>query len=365
MYYFLKLLFLLTIIMAFNLTAQTNCDIKPKKFSQDEIIKTLGKQYSKRADCFMPSVIKISKDLWDETKKHLDKKVQVQFAFNSLLLSINQKEEESPKLKIFKKPLKEIVDALYDINTTNQIDSNETLLIKYSWRLADNEVEALDFYSLDDLIKCKNAQECKQEYSSGRDFLVHLLTIEDILTYMYSDKIEDISEDIQTRNFKWENFRTQVVNQYPWELLINGKLYKRNILNSQELDFSGMTNPPDRQFIFLHPSIGIEYVKNADDGSQYEPVLLVEFAGFNFWSYKEDGNIQYPWYQISGISLASTLSDRSGTEDVGFGLLFRFRSAYKIGIMKRNNGDVSIVLGMNLNKTWTEKVVPFKDKFLH
>jgi hypothetical protein len=137
---------------------------------------------------------------------------------------------------------------------------------------------------------------------------------------------------------EWEKYFTVARSQTPLELIINSALYKEEIIKPT------FVLPPDYQIIALHPNILLDYIDNADEGSQLKASLAVEWIGINYWN----RNIPF------GLALISTYSDRAGVDDVGHGVIFHINNNYSFGITN-NDGETGFSFSMDLLKLFESK----------
>jgi hypothetical protein len=126
----------------------------------------------------------------------------------------------------------------------------------------------------------------------------------------------------------------------PLELAINSALYKRN-------EGRQFAPPPNVQWIVLHPSLVIENVEDAVRGEQTKEALMIELAGANWW--KQD-----KWYIPTGGSLIGVYTDRSGIDEIGYGIALHFRSVYSLGYARHDDDD-GIFISMDLLKFLQDK----------
>ncbi len=116
---------------------------------------------------------------------------------------------------------------------------------------------------------------------------------------------------------QWDVFFENTRSQTYLEQLLNGYLYRKD----ERGHFSG---PPSKQWILFHPNVVIENVNDALDGEKSKEALMVEVVGLNWWS-------ERPWYQPSGVSVIALYADRTGDDDVGYGLAIHFKGVYTVG----------------------------------
>ena len=116
---------------------------------------------------------------------------------------------------------------------------------------------------------------------------------------------------------RWDNFIRSGYAQYPWELWLNGH---------GKVDLTNL-EPPRRQWVFLHPSAGVEVVGGGSH-SRRADVAMIEPLG-HVW-YSENRSF------YTGASLALTLpSDRPP----GAGILLHIGRYGKVGyVFRRKDG---------------------------
>lgn len=155
----------------------------------------------------------------------------------------------------------------------------------------------------------------------------------------------------QRAEVMWDLYTNEARVQYPWEMLLNGYIYQRDI-NRLEADQGHELAlvdrlPPDRQIILLHPGVGLEYVDDASDGGRLEPAVVMEWVGFNSWRYRGSGS-NVTMARPLGVSLVTTLSDRNGSKNVGHGLAFHWNHTMTTGITWRSGGEVGLFISIGL-----------------
>ena len=90
--------------------------------------------------------------------------------------------------------------------------------------------------------------------------------------------------------------------------------------------------PPAKQWIVFHPSVVIENVADALDGSNTQEGVMLEFVGLNWWQ-------RARWYQLSGASLVGLYSDRPEVDDVGYGVALHFGNKLTVGMVDHDGAD--------------------------
>ena len=155
----------------------------------------------------------------------------------------------------------------------------------------------------------------------------------------------------QRAEVMWDLYTNEARVQYPWEMVVNGALYQRDIneLEAEQGYELALVDrlPPDRQIILLHPGVGLEYVDDATDGGHPEPAVVMEWLGFNTWRYRGSGS-DVTMARPLGVSLVTTLSDRDGGKSVGHGLAFHWNHTMTTGVTWRSGGEVGLFISIGL-----------------
>ncbi|WP_325892050.1 hypothetical protein [Grimontia sp. NTOU-MAR1] len=140
----------------------------------------------------------------------------------------------------------------------------------------------------------------------------------------------------------WDRYLTEARSQTLFDRLLTAGIY------SDYLKESHFQLPPEYQFFAFHPSVLMEYVDDAADGSQFKAALAVEWIGINAWQSCFGANF------ACGASIVSTYSDRAGVDDFGHGLMFHIENSYSFGVTERD-GDVGYFLTVDLLKAFEDK----------
>ncbi|ALO46395.1 hypothetical protein [Pseudohongiella spirulinae] len=155
----------------------------------------------------------------------------------------------------------------------------------------------------------------------------------------------------QRNNVMWDLYSNEARVQYPWEMLLNGHLYQSDIRQRERTSGRELALvdriPPERQIILLHPSIGMEYVDEASDGSRFEPAVVMEWIGFNTWKFAGSGT-DVRMRRPLGVSLITTYSDRDGSKNVGHGLALHWNNKLTTGLSWRSDGDIGVFISIGL-----------------
>ncbi|WP_218312483.1 hypothetical protein [Alteromonas antoniana] len=118
---------------------------------------------------------------------------------------------------------------------------------------------------------------------------------------------------------EWNRYFDEGRSQYPWEYFANYAWWARSKRAGE------VGTPLDYQIILLHPSPVIENVKDARDGENTEPALMIEVVGINYWQSDK-------WYQPTGASLVTIHADRDEVRDWAYGVAVHFNNNLTIGM---------------------------------
>ena len=170
--------------------------------------------------------------------------------------------------------------------------------------------------------------------------------------YSEMDALKQFSAELNIFDEQWRLYSTETRSQTPIELAVNSEIFERR------LDKNGFVAPPDYQYIVLHPSAALEYVSGAADGSRFKPAIIMEWIGYNTWSWRTKGGVRM--VRPIGVSLASSFTDRAGSEGTGHGLLFHYNHVYSLGIT-RHGDDTGVFLSVDLQNLLGDKKAQLKD----
>ncbi|MCK6445317.1 MAG: hypothetical protein L6Q99_02905 [Planctomycetes bacterium] len=118
-------------------------------------------------------------------------------------------------------------------------------------------------------------------------------------------------ETIRLADAQWTNYLKNGYSQYPWEALINGKLW-----TFSEFD------PPNQQLILLHPTIGFEASTGSLDHLVADEVINVELLGYVGYYGDE-------YEHFFGGSIAASLRN---DVDPGIGFVLHWNKSFSAGV---------------------------------
>lgn len=196
--------------------------------------------------------------------------------------------------------------------------------------------------------------DCQTEFSLVRKLGNQYKMAQSVSNEIVRPGSEAVFAKVKEKDALWDEFFYQSRPLLPWEIWategVDRWLAKRSDENK---NFEkGYNTPPKTQVILFHPGIGYEWVDTAVDTNKGDVSLYLEVLGINRWR-EQDRILGY----VSGISLVAALSDRVGVNNVGGGLMVTLANDYQVGVNYYGNGDVGVVVSMNLMNLFRDSYV--------
>ncbi|MDF1554992.1 MAG: hypothetical protein P1P84_18125 [Deferrisomatales bacterium] len=143
--------------------------------------------------------------------------------------------------------------------------------------------------------------------AQGEDFLYRVDSVHRLLWNLKQPAIRASVQGIRRARQRWDRFVEQGMAQYPWEAVGNDLLAPEG-----SIEF-----PPQRQWIFLHPQLGVEVSTDGLNDLRVKESLLVEVVGHVWYRWQDtDPAAGLRWWGVSGaLSLRDDL--RPGIGVVG------------------------------------------------
>jgi len=123
---------------------------------------------------------------------------------------------------------------------------------------------------------------------------------------------------IRDANVRWDNYMKNGYSQLPWEALLNGA-----VLNFHAFD------PPDKQWIIVHPSLGLEFSTAAFKTTEFQEALNLEILGFIAYFGEQGKNFM-------GASASIMMRDDLGP---GIGPVVHFAKNMSLGVAWHDTND--------------------------
>jgi len=161
----------------------------------------------------------------------------------------------------------------------------------------------------------------------------------------------DVQLGLAELEARWTNYFDLARPQNPLELFVNSRFAPVN-------KNGGFDPVPNKQWILLHPSLGLEYFDSSSNESQFREALIVEVLGINRWTWQDGGMMSRP----VGLSIIGSYSDRSNAKDFGWGLMAHYNNSYSLGITKKGD-ERAIFVSLDLQQFFLEWNDKKKEKF--
>lgn len=167
-----------------------------------------------------------------------------------------------------------------------------------------------------------------------------------------ADAIQAADARAATRDARWRSYFAEARSQYPWELYVNSRRYEATVRGR-----SGVSGPPDWQWIVLHPDVGMQYVRSAAAGDRFKPALVLELVGYNRWSWGADHRPANAW----GASLVRSYADTASVPSGAWGIAVHRNNKYSL-TFSRIDGRLGLIFSIDLAGKVTEASGEWKER---
>jgi hypothetical protein len=167
-----------------------------------------------------------------------------------------------------------------------------------------------------------------------------------------ADAIQAADARAAMRDARWRSYFADARSQYPWELYLNSKRYEATVRGR-----SGVSGPPDWQWIVLHPDVGMQYVRSAAAGDRFKPALVLELVGYNRWSWGADHRPENAW----GASLVRSYADTASVPSGAWGIAVHRNNKYSL-TFSRIDGRLGLLFSIDLAGKVTEASEEWKER---
>ena len=195
-----------------------------------------------------------------------------------------------------------VIDALLDSTATGLFQRvNETWFSNRSFRITVPEVEAMPLARFD-------------------DFMHRVDAAERLLSDLRNSGLSSAVSWINAAAGRWHQYVFNGRSQYPWEMALNGATTARR---------STIEQPPGRQWILLHPELGVEL---GTRGAGLEDVtaqetLLIQAVGHVWYRWPASSTADLRWW---GLSLSMSMARETRP---GFGFTFHYGKIVNVGLL--------------------------------
>lgn len=178
--------------------------------------------------------------------------------------------------------------------------------------------------------------------AQGEDFRYRVHTVDRLLWDLRRPALRQAAEAIRDARVRWDAFVEEGMSQYPWEAVFNTHLAPEGTIEF----------PPSRQWVLLHPQVGVEVSTGGLRNLRAKESLLVEVVGHVWYRWHETGHggVGLRWW---GISAAASLRDDLPP---GVGVVGHWGRLFTVGVLWHDGDEDGawfdqapfVVLGLDL-----------------
>jgi hypothetical protein len=174
---------------------------------------------------------------------------------------------------------------------------------------------------------CSLAVKEAVELFRGFDLLASIIKIS-----QYPNAIT-LLNDTKLRLQQWDDYFNKAEPLWFLELGLNSILEMKGTRFDADNNLIGFRDVPDKQHLFLHPTVALQYFEDENSDSNLKPSVLLDLYGVNFLDWNKttrrlDGSF--------GVSLITSYSNHENSDDFGWGFRFFNNKDWSLGITKNS-----------------------------
>lgn len=198
-----------------------------------------------------------------------------------------------------------------------------------------------------------SAARCSRTLRGGAAVVAAYWQMNVVANAMLRDKRNALVAHVAELDARWNRYFAASRSQFPWELALNSHLYTKGRRNL------GLVGPPEEQWAFLHPTVGLRYRSGAE--SRYDSALVLELVGYQQWRWSGS-----EMTGLRGGALVAAWTDRNKRDRPAIGVVYHMGDNYSLGVMHDSGSTgrrTTLLLSADLGKLFLDpKAV--KDKLL-
>ena len=150
------------------------------------------------------------------------------------------------------------------------------------------------------------------------------------------------------RQKSWDEYFERARSQYIWELGLNSKFTpdERQTVDGVKVGFRAV---PTSQILFLHPYVAMEYASDEAKGNKFNPTVITDIIGYNWWSWNDDGSMG----RAFGASFIFAAADHATTDNVALGFMAHVNHTFSVGAVFGGDKPTFVMSG-DAAKLWTK-----------
>jgi hypothetical protein len=193
--------------------------------------------------------------------------------------------------------------------------------------------------------------------AKAKDFLYRLETVNRLLTDFKASSLQKTLKGIHDAAKRWELFLREGRSQYPWEAAFNGWA-----IGAESIQF-----PPSRQWILLHPELGVEISTAAMKDLRAKQSLVIDVLGHTWYRWR-DSDDPSKGLDYWGIAAVTSLRDDMRP---GIGAMAHYGRFINVGVVWRDenrdnrwfNESPFVLISIDLFRFAEYKVPQYKKQF--
>jgi len=167
--------------------------------------------------------------------------------------------------------------------------------------------------------------------------------------------------DSRLRLQQWDDYFNKAEPLWFTELWLNSVLEMKKVRLDDEGSLIGFRDVPDKQHLFLHPTMALQYYEDEGSDSNMKPAILLDVYGVNFLDWNQstrrlDGSL--------GVSLIASYSNHEGSRDEGVGIRVFNNKDWSFGVTKHSDrwGIFLSVGAVEQVSNWRNKAEQWQQK---
>lgn len=179
--------------------------------------------------------------------------------------------------------------------------------------------------------------------------VLHTLLYQSMVTWFVQDDREAFARHVENTRARWAAYFDNSRVQFPWELALNSWRFQRELKDRRDRgqpEGFGLSSPPNDQWIFLHPSVGLRYGGAPD--RRFDQAVFLELAGYYRWEWSGTSV-----KNLLGGSLIATWANGGTEQRKGYGLMVHLPKNYSVGLIQEHGGGqrkLGLVVSIDLGK---------------
>ena len=216
-----------------------------------------------------------------------------------------------------------------------QYDAGQTTLLERS----DNRIVVRSILERE----CKkSAEQCTKALLGAAELVVHAETTHIVANGLLIAERQKAADYVNELDQQWKRYFDASRFQYPWELGINSYRFKER---------GGLVPPPSDQIIFMHPSVGFRYSRQA--ANSFDQALVLEIAGYYRWRW-EGGDMK----GLIGGSLIAARTNEPNAEKTGYGVMVHLPKNISVGVTRQpiaSGHTTAVIVSLDVAKLFQDK----------